>query len=80
MLSSYMAVGWDGRFEVQEYIDADPEVVVVWRMTRLARRAASAFSASASPTLLPRLSAEGRKAEAPLTVEGAGFEPATSGL
>ena len=33
MLNRYMEdVGWDGHFEVQEYIDADPEVVVVWRM------------------------------------------------
>lgn len=33
MLRNYTEVGWDGRFEVQEYIDADPEVIVVWRMT-----------------------------------------------
>jgi ketosteroid isomerase-like protein len=33
MLRSYMEVGWDGRFEVQEYIDADPEVIVVWQMS-----------------------------------------------
>jgi ketosteroid isomerase-like protein len=33
MLSNYMEVGWDGRFEIEEYIDADPEVIVVWRLT-----------------------------------------------
>jgi ketosteroid isomerase-like protein len=32
MLSNYESTGWDGRFEVQEYIDADPEVIVVWQM------------------------------------------------
>jgi ketosteroid isomerase-like protein len=44
MLRNYMSVGWDGRFEVQEYIDADPEVIVVWRMT--ARGPASGLSLS----------------------------------
>jgi ketosteroid isomerase-like protein len=33
MLRGYMAAGWDGQFEVQEYLDVDPEVIVVWRMT-----------------------------------------------
>jgi ketosteroid isomerase-like protein len=32
MLSNYMETGWDGRFDVQEYIDVEPEVIVVWRM------------------------------------------------
>jgi len=32
MLRNYMDVGWNGRFEVQEYLDVDPEVIVVWRM------------------------------------------------
>jgi len=27
-------VGWNGRFDVQQYIDGEPEVLVVWRMTR----------------------------------------------
>jgi ketosteroid isomerase-like protein len=28
---SFAAVGWDGKFEVQEYLDAGDEVIVMWR-------------------------------------------------
>jgi ketosteroid isomerase-like protein len=38
MLKNYKSMGWDGRFEVQEYIDADPEVIVAWRMTAVGSR------------------------------------------
>ncbi|MDQ4040158.1 MAG: nuclear transport factor 2 family protein [Actinomycetota bacterium] len=31
-VESFLELGWDGRFHVQEYIDADEEVVVVWQM------------------------------------------------
>jgi uncharacterized protein len=32
-VESYLAVGWNGRFDVHEYIDAGDEVVVIWHMT-----------------------------------------------
>ena len=32
-VESYLAVGWNGQFSVQEYIDAGDEVVVIWHMT-----------------------------------------------
>jgi ketosteroid isomerase-like protein len=32
-VESYIALGWDGQFRVEEYLDANREVVVVWRMT-----------------------------------------------
>jgi ketosteroid isomerase-like protein len=56
MLSNYMAIGWDGRFEVQEYIDADPEVIVVWRMSAVGPASGLSLSrptsgVSLSPTI-----------------------------
>jgi ketosteroid isomerase-like protein len=56
MLRSYMDVGWDGRFEVQEYIDADPEVIVVWRMSAVGPASGISLSSptsgiSLSPTI-----------------------------
>jgi uncharacterized protein len=44
MLSNYMAVGWEGRFDVEEYIDADPEVIVVWRMNAVGQRFGTSLS------------------------------------
>ena len=32
-VESYVAIGWNGQFDVQEYIDAGEEVVVIWHMT-----------------------------------------------
>ena len=32
-VESYLAVGWDGQFRVEEYIDAGDEVLVIWRAT-----------------------------------------------
>jgi ketosteroid isomerase-like protein len=32
-IESYLAVGWDGQFRVQEYLDAGEEVVMLWQMT-----------------------------------------------
>ena len=37
-VESYLAVGWNGQFDVQEYIDAGEEVVVIWHMTGTGRR------------------------------------------
>jgi ketosteroid isomerase-like protein len=51
MLSNYLSVGWDGHFEVQEYIDADPEVLVIWHMT--ARGPASGVSLASGVGLSP---------------------------
>jgi ketosteroid isomerase-like protein len=31
-VESYMEVGWDGQYPVEEYLDAGEEVVVVWRV------------------------------------------------
>jgi ketosteroid isomerase-like protein len=31
-MESFLEIGWDGRFSVQEYLDAGEEVVVVWRV------------------------------------------------
>src|SRR5512139_3698708 len=31
-VESYMEVGWDGQFRVQEYLDAGEEVVVIWQV------------------------------------------------
>ena len=33
LVESYLALGWDGHFDVQEYIDAGDEVVVIWHAT-----------------------------------------------
>ncbi len=33
MVESYLAIGWSGHFDVQEYIDAGNEAVVIWHMT-----------------------------------------------
>jgi ketosteroid isomerase-like protein len=32
-VEGYLALGWKGHFDVQEYIDAGDEVVVVWHAT-----------------------------------------------
>lgn len=32
-VESYLAIGWDGQFRVEEYVDAGEEVVVIWRVT-----------------------------------------------
>jgi len=50
MLGNYRSVGWDGRFEVQEYIDADPEVIVVWQMTAVGPASGVSLAASVAPT------------------------------
>jgi ketosteroid isomerase-like protein len=31
-VQSFIEAGWDGKFNVEEYIDAGDEVIVVWRM------------------------------------------------
>jgi ketosteroid isomerase-like protein len=33
VVEGYLAIGWNGYFDVQEYIDAGDEVVVIWHMT-----------------------------------------------
>ncbi len=33
MVENYLAIGWSGQFDVQEYIDAGDEAVVIWHMT-----------------------------------------------
>ena len=33
VVEGYLAIGWNGRFDVQEYIDAGDEAVVIWHMT-----------------------------------------------
>ena len=33
MVESYLAIGWSGHFDVQEYIDASDEAVVIWHLT-----------------------------------------------
>ena len=33
VVESYLAIGWNGQFDVQEYIDAGDEAVVIWHMT-----------------------------------------------
>ena len=30
-VESFVEIGWDGQFRVEEYLDAGGEVVVVWR-------------------------------------------------
>ena len=31
IVESYLALGWDGQFRVEEYLDAGEEVVVIWQ-------------------------------------------------
>jgi ketosteroid isomerase-like protein len=31
-VESYMDIGWDGQFRIQECLDAEEEVVVIWQM------------------------------------------------
>ena len=31
IVESYLELGWDGQFRVEEYVDAGEEVVVIWR-------------------------------------------------
>jgi ketosteroid isomerase-like protein len=31
LIESYLELGWDGRYRVQEYLDAGEEVVVIWQ-------------------------------------------------
>jgi ketosteroid isomerase-like protein len=31
LIASYLELGWDGQFRVQEYLDAGEEVVVIWQ-------------------------------------------------
>ena len=50
MLSNYMSVGWDGLFHVQEYIDASPEVIVIWHMHALAPGSGVSLAAVGQPT------------------------------
>ena len=33
VVEGYLAIGWNGHFDVQEYIDAGNEAVVIWHMT-----------------------------------------------
>ena len=33
VVEGYLAIGWNGQFDVQEYIDAGDETVVIWHMT-----------------------------------------------
>jgi ketosteroid isomerase-like protein len=33
LVEGYLAVGWNGYFDVLDYIDAGEEVVVIWHMT-----------------------------------------------
>jgi ketosteroid isomerase-like protein len=33
LVESYLAIGWNGQFDVQEYIDAGDEAVVIWHLT-----------------------------------------------
>ena len=31
LINSYLELGWDGQYRVQEYLDAGEEVVVIWQ-------------------------------------------------
>jgi ketosteroid isomerase-like protein len=31
IVESYLGLGWDGQFRVEEYLDAGDEVVVIWQ-------------------------------------------------
>ncbi len=33
VVEGYLAIGWNGQFDVQEYIDAGDEAVVIWHLT-----------------------------------------------
>src|SRR5215216_6304382 len=35
LIESYLELGWDGEVQVQEYLDAGEEVVVIWQMRGL---------------------------------------------
>jgi ketosteroid isomerase-like protein len=50
MLANYMSVGWDGRFDVQEFIDAGSEVIVVWHMHAVAPYSGVSLAAAGRPT------------------------------
>jgi ketosteroid isomerase-like protein len=50
MLTSYMSVGWDGHFHVQEFIDAGAEVIVVWHMHAVGPASGVSLATTTRPT------------------------------